>query len=366
MTKIAHNNNAKDLLNSLMEEAVLLNASDIHLEPSADRLRVRMRVDGLLQDIVSLPKEAHPQALSRLKIMAGLDIAEQRLPHDGKVHVALAGKDADLRVSTVPTIHGEKAVVRILCQEMATQNIEDLGMSKECLKAYISISKRSGGIIIVTGPTGCGKTTTLYATINKVNSCEVNITTIEDPVEYELPGINQMQVNVKAGLTFARGLRSILRQDPDIIMIGEIRDEETARIAVQAALTGHLVLSTMHTNDSAGAIFRLTDLGIEPSLISASLLCVLSQRLLRLTCKKCSGMGCDICGQVGLRGRTGIFELLMINPAIKEMIGKGASSSEIAKEAMRCGMRALKEEGEEKVRLGLTTRSEALRLLLQG
>jgi len=361
---MTHDHNAKDLLSALLEKAVFLNASDIHLEPSADRLRVRLRVDGLLQDILELPKEAHPRVLSRLKIMAGLDIAEQRLPHDGKVHICIGGKDVDLRISAIPAIHGEKAVIRILCREMAVQNIEELGMTADCLKAYSSIIKRSGGIIIVTGPTGCGKTTTLYSTLNKLNSAEVNITTIEDPVEYELKGINQVQVNVKAGLTFARGLRSILRQDPDIIMIGEIRDEETARIAVQAALTGHLVLSTMHTNDSAGAVSRLIDLGIEPSLISASLLCVLSQRLLRLTCKKCSGGGCDICGNAGFRGRTGIFELLEITPMIKEMIGRDTSSSEITREAVRGGMKPLKEEGEEKVMLGLTTRPEALRFLL--
>lgn len=361
--KIAGNKsmNATTLINDLLTKAVSLGASDIHLEPHADGFKVRFRIDGLLQDIATLEKPHHAPSISRIKIMASLDIAESRLPQDGKIHVKIGGREFDLRVSTIPTVHGEKAVVRILNKEMALLTLEELGMSGDQLEVYGSVIKRVSGILLVTGPTGCGKTTTLYATLNKINSHEVNIITIEDPVEYELAGINQMNVNVKANLTFARGLRSILRQDPDVIMIGEIRDSETARIAVSAAMTGHLVLSTMHTIDAAGAISRLLDLGIEPSLINSSLTAVIAQRLVRLLCKKCKGKGCVDCNDIGFRGRTGLFEILTLSTGIKELVGKNSSSYLIRAEAMGSGMKSLKIAGEEKVMAGLTTTQEVSR-----
>jgi type II secretory ATPase GspE/PulE/Tfp pilus assembly ATPase PilB-like protein len=357
--------NATTLINELITKAIRLGASDIHLEPRAEDLTVRFRVDGLLVGGPTLNKDLHASAISRVKIISSLDIAEQRLPQDGKVHLRAGEKELDLRVSTIPTIHGEKAAIRILHRNMAMLSVEELGMGREDLKIYNSIIRRTSGIVIVTGPTGCGKTTTLYATLNKISSHEVNIVTIEDPVEYELAGINQTQVNPKAGLTFARGLRSILRQDPDVIMIGEIRDEETARIAVQAAMTGHLVFSTMHTNDSAGAVSRMIDLGIEPCLLNATLASVVAQRLMRLTCKKCGGVSCEACNKTGYKGRTGMFEMLTVNSTIKELIAKGAPDYEIKAAAIANGMVPLEAMGEQKVKEGLTTKQEVSRVVRQ-
>lgn len=328
---------ATELVNKLIKDAIDRGASDIHIEAQKESMRVRFRVDGLLEDRESFDKILHPQAVSRIKIMANLDIAEQRLPQDGKVHIRHSEKEFDLRISSIPTVHGEKVTVRILKKNMALLPLDGLGMRMNDLQNFNELISKRSGMVIVTGPTGCGKTTTLYSTINKINSPELNIVTIEDPVEYELPGINQINVNIKAYLTFARALRSILRQDPDVIMVGEIRDEETARIAVQAAMTGHLVLTTMHTNDSVGAIARLSDLGIEPFLINASLSAVLAQRLVRLAAG----------------GRTGIFELLRVSPKLKELVSRRASEEEIRHEAKAGGMNCLSEDREEKIRLGL-------------
>ncbi len=356
-------NGATALINDVLSRAIELGASDVHLEPNREHLKIRYRIDGLLRDGINLHKSMHPGAISRIKVMVDINSAEQRLPQDGRTHIRINGADLDLRVSTIPTIHGEKAVIRLLHKEMTKLPVEELGMTGGELKIYNSLLRRTSGIIIVTGPTGCVKTTTLYATLNKINLPQINIITIEDPVEYELHGINQMHVNVKAGLTFARGLRAILRQDPDVIMVGEIRDEETARIAVQAAMTGHLVFSTMHTNDCVGAISRLLDLGIEPSLLNTSLSAVVAQRLIRLICKICKGRGCKDCGQTGYKGRTGIFEILCLSAPIKELMSIGSSPNAIRKEAIRSGMKSLSLSGEEKVRRGLTTKQEVSRVI---
>jgi general secretion pathway protein E len=356
-------NGAIALVNDALSRAADLGASDIHFEPLRDHLKIRYRVDGLLRNGMTLHKSMHPGAISRIKVMADLNIAEQRSPQDGSAHIKINKTDVDLRVSTIPTINGEKAVIRLLRKDMTKLSIEELGMSSEHLKNYNRMIRRSSGIMIVTGPTGCGKTTTLYATLNKINSSETNIITIEDPVEYELAGISQIQVNVRAGLTFASGLRAMLRQDPDIIMVGEIRDEETARIAVQAAMTGHLVFSTMHTNDSVGAISRLLDLRVEPSLINSSLTAVISQRLIRLTCRECRGRGCKDCGRTGYRGRTGIFEMLSLSSQIKEIISNKAFPNAIREAAERCGLKSLRLAGEDKIKSGITSKQEVFRVI---
>ncbi len=356
--------NATNLIDDLLSRALSLNASDIHLEPHKDRLKIRFRVDGLLQEAATLDRSIHAQAISRIKIMSNIDIAELRLPQDGKAHLRIGESDLDLRVSTMPTINGEKAVIRILHRNMPLRPVEELGMCGRQLSVFNSMVNRTSGIVIATGPTGCGKTTTLYAALNRINSHSINVVTIEDPVEYELGGVNQVQVNNKAGLTFARALRSILRQDPDVIMVGEIRDEETARIAVQAAMTGHLVLSTMHTSDAAGAVSRLIDLGIEPFLVSSTLTGIIAQRLIRLVCKDCGGKRCGSCGQTGYKGRSGIFELLAASQSIKELIDRRAPESSIREEAKKAGMKSLLESGEEKVKAGLTTKQEVFRAAL--
>ena len=313
-----------DLLNTIIHQAIGLKASDIHLEPHEEHLQIRFRLDGLLQDHEKLPKNYHPQLTSRIKVLVNLDIAEKRLPQDGRTTFG----QVDLRVSTIPTIHGEKAVLRLLNRKQLNLSLEDLGMEKEGLATYKRLIAKRSGIILVTGPTGSGKTTTLYTTLAKLNSKEVNIMTIEDPVEYKLAGINQIQVNQKAGLTFARGLRSILRQDPDIIMVGEIRDLETAKIALQAALTGHLVFSTLHTNDAPSAITRLVDMGIDKYLVEATVIGVVAQRLVR----KITG------------GREGIFEVVA-----------GTSS--------QAGRRTLLDNGKLKIAQGLVAREEVARVI---
>jgi type II secretory ATPase GspE/PulE/Tfp pilus assembly ATPase PilB-like protein len=320
------------LLDEIIRKAVELRASDIHLEPREDFVRVRFRVDGLLQDGNPVHKSKQASLLSRIKVLVNLDIAESRLPQDGRTNLKIGKNVIDLRVSTLPALHGEKAVLRLLNRGHARLNLEELGMEKADLVLYRKMISQRNGVILVTGPTGSGKTTTLYATLSTLNSKETNITTIEDPVEYQLPGINQVQVNPKAGLTFARGLRSILRQDPDIIMIGEIRDLETAKIAIQSALTGHLVFSTLHTNDAPSAVIRLVDMGIDRYLVEASVIGVVAQRLVRKISSD------------GYKGRTGIYEIM---PGISP----------------QKGMKTLTENGLLKIKQGITTQEEVARVI---
>ncbi len=351
------------LVDDIINTALELSASDIHLEPLKDKLRVRYRVDGILQEAPEIGRLLHPAIISRLKIMTELDIAENRLPQDGRAHLKFKDRDFDLRLSLVPTLFGEKAVIRILNRDQLHLSLEDLGMAAEDLKIYRNLISRPYGIILVTGPTGCGKTTTLYASISQLNFGQVNITTIEDPIEYHLPGINQIQVNPRIGLNFAKGLRHVLRQDPDIIMVEEIRDLETARIAIQAALTGHLVFSTLHTNDTASAIVRLQEMGIEPYLLSAALSGVLAQRLVRTFCQNCQGAGCHQCRGTGFKGRTGIFEILKVSEKIKSLIVKGSSASTISETAISLGMLTMKDNGLEKVKQGITKEEEVMRVV---
>jgi len=320
------------LLDDILARAVELQASDIHLEPREEYLRVRFRVDGLLQDGVPLHKSKQAAILSRVKVLVNLDIAESRLPQDGRTEIKIGRQQIDLRVSTIPTIHGEKAVIRLLNRRHLHMKLDELGMEKEELELYQAIISRKTGMVLVTGPTGSGKTTTLYSTLTQLNTKEVNIITIEDPVEYQLPGINQIQVNNKAGLTFARGLRSILRQDPDIIMVGEIRDLETARVAIQAALTGHLVFSTLHTCDAPSAVTRLIEIGIEKYLVEATVLGVVAQRLVRKV------------SQDSFQGRVGIYEVMRGTIPQKEM-------------------RSLQQSGKIKIAKGMTTLEEVARVV---
>lgn len=346
---------AAALIDDIIEKACQLRASDIHLEPTEHNLKVRYRVDGILQSGITVHRSMMPSAISRVKVMVNIDIGESRLPQDGKMNLNVDGSDIDLRVSTMPTVYGEKAVIRLLSRDNTSLSLESLGMDEAEYTKFLSSIKRPNGLILITGPTGGGKTTTLYAALNKLNSMEKNIVTIEDPVEYQLPNINQIQVNYKSGLTFAKGLRSILRQDPDIIMVGEIRDAETARIAVQAALTGHLVFSTLHTNSAAGAVERLIDMGIEPYLVSSSLICVVAQRLLRLSCPRCKE-----CGFTGYKGRTGVYEILRIDEDVRSLILRNAGKKEIE---LKAGMRTIYEAGRDKVTQGLTTEEELRRVI---
>jgi general secretion pathway protein E len=378
------------LLNALLMEAVKERASDIHVEPYEKNLDVRLRIDGILRKVLSPPKIIQDALLSRIKILAGLDIAEKRLPQDGRIRLLVAGKDFDIRVSIVPTAFGERAVLRLLDRQTGILSLEKIGLEGSLLNIFKNSISRQNGIILVTGPTGSGKTTTLYATLLRLNTEERNIITVEDPVEYQLKGIGQIHVNPKIGLTFASGLRSILRQDPDIIMVGEIRDLETAEIAVHASLTGHLVLSTLHTNDAPGALTRLIDMGIEPFLVASSLVCVLAQRLVRTICPHCKesypptleemkflnrlmhkvnppemlfrGKGCNRCLGKGYLGRTGIFELMEITPDIRKMIIERKDSQTIKTEAERLGFKTLLDNGMSKVINGITTIEEILRV----
>jgi type IV pilus assembly protein PilB len=326
------NKGTPELLDSIVRKAIELGASDIHLEPREEYLRVRYRVDGLLQDAPTVHKSKQAALISRVKVLVNLDIAESRLPQDGRTNLKIEKKVVDLRVSTTPTLHGEKVVIRLLNRQQAGLNLEALGMEPEQLGLYRNIIAKRNGIILVTGPTGSGKTTTLYATLSELNSKDVNILTIEDPVEYQLPGINQIQVNPKAGLTFARGLRSFLRQDPDIIMVGEIRDLETAKVALQAALTGHLVFSTLHTNDAPSAITRLVDMGIDRYLVEATVIGVVAQRLARKISPQ------------GYKGRMGIYELML-----------GTSPQK--------GMKTLRDNGIRKIKDGITSQEELARVI---
>ena len=377
------------IVNLLIVQAVQTKASDIHIEPEERFLGMRYRIDGILHRRQSLPKELQPAIISRLKIMAGLDIAEKRIPQDGRIMMRIDNKEIDFRVSTCPAVFGENVVLRILDRSSLVAGLESLGFPSEDLKRFREMISQPYGIILVTGPTGSGKTTTLYLALQTLNKDDVNIMTAEDPVEYQFPQIRQVHINPKIGLTFASILRSFLRQDPDIIMVGEIRDLETAQIAVQAALTGHLVLSTLHTNDASTAFTRLMDMGIEPFLVSSSLLGVLAQRLVRKVCEKCRqhytpseellktlelegkvdanvkfsrGAGCKLCGQIGYRGRIGIFELLKNTPPIQELVLKKASADEIMKLARAEGMTLLREAAVNKLLAGTTSVEEVIRV----
>jgi type IV pilus assembly protein PilB len=375
------------LVNYCIYNAVKEGASDIHIEPSENSLRIRYRIDGRLTEKLRPPNLMQAAVASRIKIMAGLDISERRLPQDGGIHVMMDKRPIDLRVSTMPGKHGEKVVIRIIDNDKASVNLERLGFNYETLKQWRKLIAMPNGIVLVTGPTGSGKSTTLYAVLQEINADDVNICTVEDPVEYNLQGVNQFQVNEKAGFTFASALRSLLRQDPDIVMVGEVRDAETAKLATQAALTGHLVLSTLHTNDAPGAITRLFNLGIEPYLVGATVTGVLAQRLVRKLCQRCKEeyepsinekrqierlagdveklfrpKGCDRCRNLGYTGRIGIYELFIPDDALVDKISNGANLNEIRSAARDLGMRSLRADGLDKVKAGITTLEEVYRV----
>jgi general secretion pathway protein E len=340
-----------------------MRASDIHLEPLERSFRIRFRVDGVLHEMPSPPKKLQPAIISRLKIMTGsMSIAEKRLPQDGRISLRLGTRAIDVRVSTLPGAHGERAVLRLLDKSGERISLEAVGMQGDVLQKFERLIAQPHGIILVTGPTGSGKTTTLYASLARLDAAHNNIMTVEDPIEYELPGVGQTQVNPRIELTFARALRAILRQDPDIVMIGEIRDVETAQIAIQASLTGHLVLATLHTNDAASAVTRLMDMGVEPFLLSSSLLGVLAQRLVRKYCLQCHGKGCEACGQTGYSGRTGVFELLLVDERIRGQIHAQAGEAEIRASAQAAGMSLMQADGQRLVAQGITSAAEVLRV----
>jgi general secretion pathway protein E len=350
------------MLNALLTQAARDGASDIHIEPYERHSVVRFRVDGNLREVVQPNRALHAALISRLKIMAELDIAERRLPQDGRISLRIGTRAVDVRVSTLPSAHGERAVLRLLDKSESKLSLESVGMQGDVLARFSHLLVQPHGIILVTGPTGSGKTTTLYAGLQRLDTRGSNIMTVEDPIEYELAGVGQTQVNAKIDLTFAKALRAILRQDPDVIMIGEIRDFETAQIAIQASLTGHLVLATLHTNDAASAVTRLTDMGVEPFLLSSSLLGVLAQRLVRKRCTACSGAGCAQCGHTGYAGRTGVFELLVTDDAIRAQIHNQASEAAIRDAALASGMVLMRDDGQRLVDAGITTREELLRV----
>ncbi|MDD4239675.1 MAG: ATPase, T2SS/T4P/T4SS family [Desulfotomaculaceae bacterium] len=378
------------LINSIFTQAIEQKASDIHIEPAENYVRVRYRIDGMLQEIMTLPKKIRSTVISRIKIMSNMDIAEKRSPQDGRIMLKLGSQEFDLRVSSLPTVYGEKIVTRLLDKGgMKSYRLENVGFAPESLSVFKDALKSSYGMLLITGPTGSGKTTTLYAALNEINTIEKNIITVEDPVEYMLEGINQTQVNPKARMTFAAGLRAILRQDPDVILVGEIRDSETAQIAVKAATTGHLVLSTLHTNDAAGAFTRLVDMEIEPFLVASSVLGAVAQRLVRLICPKCRqsyvpapdsparlfmgirpdqpltlyrGAGCNECRNSGYRGRMAILEILPMTAGLRSLILKNASADEVKQKAQAEGMVTLKADGLQKALKGLTTIEEVMRV----
>jgi len=350
------------MLNALLTQAARDGASDIHIEAYERNSSVRFRIDGTLREVVQPHRALHAALISRLKIMAELDIAEKRLPQDGRISLRLGQRAIDVRVSTLPGAHGERAVLRLLDKSESRLSLQHLGMQGHTLERFNQLIAQPHGILLVTGPTGSGKTTTLYAALQQLDSSRFNIMTVEDPIEYELPGIGQTQINTKIDLTFAKALRAILRQDPDVIMIGEIRDFETAQIAVQASLTGHLVLATLHTNDSLSAITRLTDMGIEPFLLSSSLLGVLAQRLVRKTCTACKGKGCDACGQTDYQGRTGIYELVAIDEELRTLIHQRAPESQLRTQAQRSGWVSMRDDGARLVQMGVTSPEELLRV----
>jgi len=381
------------LVNDVLFRALQLRASDIHVHPYEAKIQIRYRIDGILYDVLNLNRNVLPLIISRIKVMAGMDIAERRMPQDGRCSVRLGQREVDLRISTVPTSFGERAVLRLLDKSTGLFGLNELGLSKEDLDKFDSLLGRTHGVIFVTGPTGSGKSTTLYACLNRTNSSEKNVITIEDPIEYQLEGISQIQVATKKGMTFATALRHVLRQDPDVIMVGEVRDIETARMAIQSSLTGHLVFSTLHTNDSAGAVSRLLDLGVEPYLVSSSLIAIIAQRLVRRVCSNCReaykptarelkelgigndklsvdlgkgefyiGTGCEKCFQTGYRGRTGIYEILLINEEIQEMVYHRDTAGAIKRVALNAGMQTLRMDGARKAIAGQTTISEVLRV----
>lgn len=360
------------MLNALLTQAAKDGASDIHIEPYERSSAVRFRVDGTLREVVQPNKALHAALISRLKIMAELDIAEKRLPQDGRISLRIGGRAVDVRVSTLPSAHGERAVLRLLDKGDAKFTLESLGMSGDVLDKFNRLVAQPHGLVLVTGPTGSGKTTTLYAGLSRVDASTTNVLTVEDPVEYELPGIGQTQVNPKIDLTFAKALRAILRQDPDVIMIGEIRDFETAQIAIQASLTGHLVLATLHTNDAPSAVTRLTDMGVEPFLLSSSLLGVLAQRLVRKLCPLCRKqdgqglwhpVGCEECGGSGYKGRMGVYELMVADEAVRALIHNRDAEARIFESAQRAGMKTMREDGERRlVSQGVTSMEELLRV----
>ena len=376
------------LVNDILFRALQLRASDIHVHPYEAKIQIRTRIDGILYDTLSLNRNVLPLIVSRIKVMAGMDIAERRMPQDGRCSVRLGQREIDLRVSTVPTSFGERCVLRLLDKSSGILTLDQLGLWEDDLKRFDTLLGRTHGIIFVTGPTGSGKSTTLYACLNRINSAEKNVMTVEDPIEYQLEGISQMQVASKKGVTFVNALRHVLRQDPDVIMVGEVRDAETARMAIQSSLTGHLVFSTLHTNDSAGAISRLLDLGVEPYLVSSSLIAIMAQRLLRRVCPDCKkeykpstrelrelglgdlpsqaqfyiGAGCDKCFQTGYRGRTGIYELMLISEEIQNLIYQRTSAGAIKKVSLDAGLQTLRMDGTRKVLAGITTISEVLRV----
>ena len=350
------------MLNALLTQAARDGASDIHIEPYERHSSVRFRVDGNLREVVQPNRALHAALISRLKIMAELDIAEKRLPQDGRISLRLGSRAVDVRVSTLPSAHGERAVLRLLDKSEIRLSLESVGMQGATLQRFQHLVTQPHGLILVTGPTGSGKTTTLYAALQSLDAAGSNIMTVEDPIEYELAGVGQTQVNTKIDLTFAKALRAILRQDPDVIMIGEIRDFETAQIAIQASMTGHLVLATLHTNDAASAVTRLTDMGIEPFLLSSSLLGVLAQRLVRKVCTHCQGKGCALCAQTGYAGRTGIFELLITDDALRAQIHAKQSEASLRDAAVAGGMVLMREDGERLVQLGITRAEELLRV----
>ena len=353
------------LVNDIFTQAIELGASDIHVEPGDETVSVRCRVDGVLTEIMTNPLKDFPAIASRIKLIGGLNIAESRLPQDGRTNIQLGGRELDMRISTIPILTGESIVLRLLNQEAVNFDLRTLGMSPEHLEQFRRLIRIPHGIILVVGPTGSGKTTTLYSVISALNDQKKKIITIEDPVEYKMRGLCQMQVNPKIGVTFAAGLRHIVRQDPDIILVGEIRDRETADIAINAALTGHLVLSTLHTNDAVGAVTRLLDMGVENFLVSSALSGVLSQRLVRRVCGVCGGAGksadgakCRRCNGTGFKGRSGIFELLVVDDELRAAVNRSASSGELEKIAVGHGMITLRQDGEAKVAAGITTAAE--------
>ncbi|WP_429498103.1 type II secretion system ATPase GspE [Robbsia andropogonis] len=358
------------MINALLTQAAREGASDIHIEPFEQSCVVRFRTDGTLRDIVRPKKALHGALISRIKIMAQLDIAEKRLPQDGRITLRVGGRPVDVRVSTLPTGHGERAVLRLLEKDAQRLNLDALGMAKSTQQRFDKLIGKPHGIVLVTGPTGSGKTTTLYASMSRLETASTNIMTVEDPIEYDLAGVGQTQVNDRIGMTFARALRSILRQDPDIIMIGEIRDLETAQIAVQASLTGHLVLATLHTNDAASAVTRLVDMGVEPYLLASSLLGVLAQRLVRQLCPACKverdgqwhPVGCERCARTGYTGRRGVYELLELDETIRKQIHDGGSDAAILATARTRGMQTLREDAERWLSTGATSLEEVLRV----
>ncbi|MGA2782228.1 MAG: type II secretion system ATPase GspE [Smithella sp.] len=377
------------LVNLLVAGAIKDRASDIHVEPYSGNLKIRYRIDGILYDILNLPKRIQSPLISRIKIMAKLNIAEKRLPQDGRIEIKIADRLVDIRVSVIPTAFGERVVLRLLDKTANVLMLADLGMQDERIRLLNKLIKSPYGIILVTGPTGSGKTTTLYAALSTINHPEINIITIEDPIEYQMDGVGQIQVNPKIDLTFAAGLRSIVRQDPDVILIGEIRDRETAEIAIQSSLTGHLVFSTLHTNDAASAVTRLIDMGIEPFLVTSSIIAIIAQRLVRVLCPHCKEVympdeeslsnlgldrsvlqnntfyrkkGCNLCMQTGFRGRTAIFEIMIVDDEIKRLVLKTSDANQINELALKRGMITLQKDGIDKVLSGITTTEEVLRV----